>query len=277
MKSVRRLLAVLPILCVAYAAASAQSNQPAKQVAPPKPHILVLGTFHMDNPGQDLFNLQVDDVLVSKRQKEIEDFVSVLKKFRPTKIAIEARFGSEKIQKEYEDYRAGKYALTRNEIDQIGYRLAKELGHTQIYPIDISGDFPFDKVEEFAKKHGQEQSLQDTLAQVPKEIEKMSAILKSGTISDLFRHLNREEQIRSDNQFYMSLVRYSGGGDYPGPDLLAAWYQRNIRIFANLRSIISSPEDRVLVLYGSGHSYWLQRNVLDSQDLILDRLDALAQ
>jgi hypothetical protein len=216
-------------------------------------------------------------VLVSKRQKEIEDFVSVLKKFRPTKIAIEARFGSEKIQKEYEDYRAGKYALTRNEIDQIGYRLAKELGHTQIYPIDISGDFPFDKVEEFAKKHGQEQSLQDTLAQVPKEIEKMSAILKSGTISDLFRHLNREEQIRSDNQFYMSLVRYSGGGDYPGPDLLAAWYQRNIRIFANLRSIISSPEDRVLVLYGSGHSYWLQRNVLDSQDLILDRLDALAQ
>lgn len=276
MKS-QSLVATVSAFCLVVSVASSQTRQPVERVAPPKPHILVLGTFHMDNPGQDLFNLQVDDVLVPKRQKEIEDFLSVLKKFRPTKIAIEARFGSEKIQKEYEDYRAGKYALTRNEIDQIGYRLAKELGHTQIYPIDIKGDFPFDKVEEFSEKHGQQQSLQDMMAQVPKEIQRMSAILKNGTIADLFHHLNRDEQVRSDNQFYMSLVRYAGDGEYPGPDLLAAWYQRNIRIFANLRSIIDSPEDRVLVIYGSGHSYWLQRDVLDSQDLILDRVDSLAQ
>lgn len=275
MKSVRGLLAVLPILCVAVTAASAQSKQHAKKAAPPKPHVLVLGTFHMENPGKDIFNLKVDDVLTPMRQKEIVDFIAVLKKFRPTKIAIEAPIGSTRVKQEYADYLAGKFTLTRNEVDQIGYRLAKELGHTQIYPIDIQGDFPFDKVQDFAKNHGHEQDLQNEMAQVPKEIEKMSAILKSGTISDLFRHLNREEQVRSDNQFYMSLVRYSGGGDYPGPDLLAAWYQRNIRIFANLRGIIDSHEDRVLVLYGSGHSYWLQRNVLDSKDLVLDQLNSL--
>jgi len=28
----------------------------------------------------------------------------------------------------------------------------------------------------------------------------------------------------------------------------------------------------VLVIYGSGHAYWLERDVLDSDDLILDRL-----
>src|SRR5215475_2019039 len=55
-----------------------------------KAHVLVLGTFHMANPGHDIFNLKVDDVLAPRRQKEIGETVAELKKFRPTKIAIES-------------------------------------------------------------------------------------------------------------------------------------------------------------------------------------------
>ena len=51
--------------------------------------VLVLGTYHMANRGHDIFNMQVDDVLAPRRQSEIVQLIEVLKKFNPTKIAIE--------------------------------------------------------------------------------------------------------------------------------------------------------------------------------------------
>jgi hypothetical protein len=98
--------------------------------------ILVLGTFHMANPGRDIHNMQADDMLSPRRQKEIAEVVEVLKRFRPTKVAVEADVGSQPVTQRYADYVAGKYTLTRNETEQIGFRLAKELGHPTIYPVD---------------------------------------------------------------------------------------------------------------------------------------------
>ena len=39
--------------------------------------VLVVGTFHMANPGHDMFNMQADDVLAEKRQKEIAQVIDV--------------------------------------------------------------------------------------------------------------------------------------------------------------------------------------------------------
>lgn len=122
-----------------WAAAPGQTKEAAKAAAPAKKaRVLVLGVFHMANPGRDMFNLQMDDVLAPKRRKELGELAETLKKFQPTKIAMESPVGGEKIRKQYDDYLAGNYSLTRNESDQIGFRLAKELGHKQVYGIDIS-------------------------------------------------------------------------------------------------------------------------------------------
>lgn len=120
----------------------------------PRPEILVLGTYHMSNPGRDVINMQADDVLSPKRQQEIAQLVEVLKRFHPTKIAIEADIGSERVEQEYSDYVAGKYTLSRNETNQIGYRLAKELGHHTVYPVDVEGDFPWGRLVNYAKANG---------------------------------------------------------------------------------------------------------------------------
>src|SRR5215208_49666 len=118
-----------------------------------RPEILVLGTYHMANPGRDVHNMQADDVLLPKRQQEISHLMEVLKRFHPTKIAIESDPGGPR-PRQYADYLAGKYSLTRNEIDQIGFRLAKELGHRTIYPVDVDGDFPYLRVRNYAKANG---------------------------------------------------------------------------------------------------------------------------
>jgi len=237
-----------------------------------KPHVLILGTFHMENPGKDVFNLQVDDMRAPKRQAEIIAFVETIKAYRPTKVAVEAPLGDEQINQKYRDFVAGKYELAANEIDQIGFRLAKEMGHKQIYPINVMGDFPYEAVAEFARKNGKEQLMNDIVSSAPRELEQQSNILKNGTVTDLFRHINAEEQVREGNALYMGMARFAGNGQYPGPDLMAEWYRRNVRIFSNLRNLIDSPDDRILVIYGAGHAYWLERNVLDSDDLVLERL-----
>ena len=80
-------------------AASAQPRQAVKTTSAKKARVLVLGVFHMANPGKDMFNLQVDDVLAPKRQKELSELAETLKKFQPTKIALESSAGTEKITK----------------------------------------------------------------------------------------------------------------------------------------------------------------------------------
>ena len=35
-----------------------------------RPEVLVLGTYHMSNPGHDVYNMQADDVLSARRSKK---------------------------------------------------------------------------------------------------------------------------------------------------------------------------------------------------------------
>ena len=52
--------------------------------------------------------------------------IEVLKGFHLTKVALEAEGDGR--PKRYAEYLAGKHELTRNEIEQLGFRLATELG-----------------------------------------------------------------------------------------------------------------------------------------------------
>ncbi len=112
---------------------------------------MILGTYHMDNPRLDAKNLEADDVLLPKRQREITELVEKLARFNPTKIAIEAPY-SEKTQwnNRYKKFLAGEHKLTRNEIEQIGFQLAKRLNHQTLYPVDfpmMMSGLRYDEVE----------------------------------------------------------------------------------------------------------------------------------
>lgn len=237
-----------------------------------RPEILILGTYHMSNPGRDIVNMQADDVLAPKRQQEIGQLIEVLKKFHPTKIAIEAEVGSEKATQQYSDYIAGKYALTGNETNQIGYRLAKELGHTTIYPVDEEGDFPWEHVTNYAKANGMSEKFAAAGDALGKLVKEQDQFLHSHTILQMYEYLNSDEMSAKGVAFYYSLVPYGDPGDYAGPDLLAAWYQRNIRIYHNIVKLIDSPNDKILVIFGAGHLGWLQQNAMNDAGVKLRKL-----
>ena len=65
-------------------AGQAAATEPAADV-----EVMVLGTYHMANPGLDLANVKADDVLKPQRQKELEALAAALAEYKPTKIVVE--------------------------------------------------------------------------------------------------------------------------------------------------------------------------------------------
>ena len=243
------------------------------QTAPPqRAEILILGTYHMANPGRDIFNMSADDVLAPKRQAEIGELLEVLKRFKPTKIAIESTVYDDRRPKQYADYLAGKYTLSPNEIEQIGFRLAKELGMKGIYPVDIDGDFPWQRVINFAKAKGQSAIMDQLISEIGEMVKQQDAYLHSHSVLETLLYMNDDKKVAQDVGFYYREAHLGEPGDYAGPDLLASWYQRNIRIYNNIANIIKSPNERVLVIYGAGHLGWLQQNVANDPAMRLRKL-----
>jgi Family of unknown function (DUF5694) len=260
MRGAALLLAVLAIPV----AAAAQGDS--------RPEILVLGTYHMANPGRDVHNMQADDVLSPKRQREIAQLVDVLKRFRPTKIAIESHVGSKRIAQEYADYLAGKYTLTRNEIDQIGFRLAKELGHQAVHPVDEDGDFPYYRVLNYAKANGLKDRFDAMEARTAARVKEQGDILRTGTVLETLEYMNSDSVVAAAVASYYEFVPFGEPYEYAGPDLVAAWFQRNIRIYRNIRALVTSPNDTILVIYGAGHLGWLRQNVANDAGVRLRTL-----
>ena len=239
--------------------------------------VLVLGTYHMANPGHDLFNMQADDVLAPKRQAEMAQLIEVLKTFRPTKIAVEADMWSTRASKQYADYVDGKYTLSRNEIDQIGYRLAKELGHKTVYAVDVDGDFPWTRVVNYAKGSGRQKELDAIQDGIGATVKALSEYQAAHTILENLLYVNDDKRVAADVGFYYREAALGERGDWPGADLVADWVRRNMRIYANVMQLIDSPDERVLVLYGYGHLGWLRNAFAGNPTVRLRTLKELTQ
>jgi uncharacterized protein DUF5694 len=239
--------------------------------------VLVLGVYHMANPGHDIFNMQADDVLAPKRQAEIAQLSEVLKKFHPTKIAVEADVYGDRIRKSYADYLAGKHELTRNEIEQIGFRLARELGHKTVYPVDVDGEFPFQRIVNYAKASGRSKERDAMMGEIGDMVKAQSAYLASHTVLETLLYMNSDDKVAGDVGFYYREARFGEPGDWAGADLVSDWFRRNMRIYSNVVQLADSPNERLLVIFGAGHLGWLQHDFASNPNLRLRKLGEFAR
>jgi len=278
----KHLVGIFASLLLSSVIASGQtllSQQSAAEKSTPetRAELLVLGVYHMANPGRDVFNMQVDDVLAPKRQQEIAQLLEVLKKFQPTKIAIEADPYSQRVPREYSDYLEGKYTLSRNEIDQIGYRLAKELGHKKIYAVDADGEFPWQRVVNYAKGSGRAKELDAMIAETGELVKAQNDYLTSHTVLQTLVYMNSDEKSAAGMGFYFRLAQFGESGDWAGADLVSDWFRRNMRIYSNIVKLIDSPNERVLVIFGAGHLGWLQHDFASNPNFRLRKLAELTK
>ncbi|HWA02602.1 MAG TPA: DUF5694 domain-containing protein [Rhizomicrobium sp.] len=220
--------------------------------------VMIVGTFHMANPGKDLHNMRADDMLAPRRQKEIAAVAEGLARFRPTLVAVEwpAAIADER----YAAYLKKTLAPSDNEVVQLGFRLASLSGLKTVAGIDVDGEFPYDAVELYAKAHGKENILAAGNAEIEKYVRAQTDTLAHGTVGAVLRYVNDPALIRNGNAFYRLMLAVGGGNDQPGAELLTQWYKRNFLICANLVQR-ARPGDRAVVFFGSGHSFLLRQCV----------------
>ena len=165
----------------------------------------MLGTYHLDNPGQDLHNVRADDVRTPEKQKEMADLAARLAKFQPNKIAVEATTDRpDFVYRKYENFTPDALTKNADERVQIAFRLARELGHKIVYGIDEQSDtadyFPFGKVEEFAKAHGQTATLDAMNAKVEAAMKTLEAEQKTKPIRTLLAEMNEPKRVAADHR-----------------------------------------------------------------------------
>lgn len=214
---------------------------------------MILGVFHFSNPNADYAKFQGTDVLTPARQREIEAVVSQLAHFKPTKIALErVPAESDSINADYRRYVAGTFPLTRNEIHQLGFRLAAQLHLPRLYPVDYQLGMRIDSVMAYAQQHdtGFAGRFQRTVASVVQLLDKKQ---REESIGANLHFLNDSATILLAHQPYADMATVGAGDNYIGARVVAQWYERNLHIFANLASI-AQPGDRILLIIGQGHT-----------------------
>lgn len=252
------------------------SQAPAANTSRPPSgsEVLVLGVYHMANPGRDLFNTRADDVLTPVRQTEIAQVIAVLSRFRPTKIAVEEPVGDDRVRERFREYLAGHYELTRRESEQIGFRLARELGHETVYPADVPDSLPFGRLAAHARARGRTQEFDTLRSEIGDWSEAASAYLASHTVLDTLLFMNSDERVAQDVGFYYRWAHFSDPSDWAGADLVSDWFRRNLRISSHIVRLADSPGERLLVIFGTGHLGWLRQNFASDPTI---RLRTLAE
>ena len=244
-----------------------------------KPTIMILGSGHLANWGADRINYRMDDVLAPKRQAELQQLAEQLARFKPTKIAVEVDTQWEaELQTEYDAYLKDNFQLKPHEIHQIGFRLAKQMGHPKVHCVDYLRDDPIVREDRedhwtdygaFAEMNDQEHLLgppptgkmtQDEDGTIWIEPEKYEPIV------DMYIQENQDEKIRTNLRDYLRIARIGLRDEYPGANWVAHfWYNRNLKTFVNLTRITESEDERILLIIGAGHLGFLKQIVEDSE------------
>ena len=236
---------VLPAVLLLALAAAPPAPPPVAEG--PRTQLLLVGTFHFKDAGKDGYKPQhAVDVLSAERQLQVEDLLERFARFRPTRIAVERKAEKQaKLDRQYQDYLAGRFELTENEIHQLGFRLAKRLGHTRVYAVDAPPPPAFKPVFERLQKvpDAEVAKLDPELSARFKALYAHDDALKTRqSLREHLRYLNSPERLRVGHGAYTTNdFKLEGDDGYLGADVGAAWYARNLRIFRNLQRLGRRP------------------------------------
>jgi len=231
----------------------------------PRPKVLLVGTFHFEYYDLDAHVTAKDkrvNVKDPARQKEMEELVDYIARFKPTAIAVESGANTGYLMKRYQAYRRTDTLTRADEMDQIGFRVMKRFALDTIYGVDapaLVGDL-YDGPDSLLLRPILDSIYADWDFTSDDAVSKRYMSLYTAaddyhtdhTLLESFRYHNAD---KSQNRDYGA---YLAGdftlGKYRGADGLAMhWYSRNLRIFRNIQELHLRPADRLLVLYGAGH------------------------
>ena len=218
--------------------------------------ILLLGSFHFMESSIDFSSDEVQDELDCLTQK--------LAAFKPDTIAIEGAIHQQAvITNSYQNFdladlrnpqktRGGKLGeiflfgaprpiTYNNESIQIGYRLGKILGLNDIHAID--DDSPMSEV--FA-------TIMPRVSKTVEALQEDKNKHANDSLIERFQYYNSTDFSKLSHNIYIQANAIKIDGAYSGAEMTAKWYERNLKIFANIQQLATKSK-KLFIIYGAGH------------------------
>jgi hypothetical protein len=244
-----------------------------------KVHVLSVGSFHMTCTSDA--NTTPFNAKDPKRIEEIKALVEKLIAFQPTIIVVEFPYDEQHLLDE--DFNQFLSATRKSkpcdgEIIYVGYEAAKRAGLKKIYGIDSRLDYDYKKITDLARELKSETYLNFNKADLLIFKPMKKEFVNSHTVTELFAFMNQKavlDELYNINAAIFTYVNTANG--YEGADVAADFYKRNLRIFANLNKIPKTPQDRILMLMGAGHSPFLNEFITKSPVYKLEDVSAYLQ
>lgn len=212
--------------------------------------IILVGTFHFEHQQE----------ILTDKELEIKELVNHLASFKPTKIAVEwERNNQEELS---ENYAKHNQVYAMDEIEQIGFRLAEELNHKEIFAINWAGQLT---EEDMSKLN---QSIQTEYPEVLKMVNTFSErdvdINPSISLLDSYKQLNDTELLKELEKMYLSFITVEYEGENVGTTFLHKWLERELMIVKHVTEILENPNERLLLLVGRDH-LWMLRKLFEGK------------
>ena len=228
--------------------------------------VYLLGTFHFAQTD-DSYN-----VLDEKHQNSIEELCEIIARQRPDKVFVERQPEYEfqnRIDSLYSSYLTiSRPIKAKNEIYQVGFRVAKKLGHKKVYQCDHPGQYGRlnGAVVAYAEKNDQRDVLEATkVGTVVRYDETINedSVMNNSTLLRYIQWLNSPLVMQTSHASYVTNYPQVGSSNYYnyddddtliGAELTADWYRRNIMIYTKMINQINYEKDKaIFLLMGGDH------------------------
>lgn len=232
-----------------------------------KVKVILLGTYHFNNPGNDMIKSEDRNILSKENQKDLDEIVNKINGsvYKPDQIFVESNFNKKKeLNSNYQLYLKNQFNkftdtikkerlkrfYTEGETFQLGFRLAKKLKHQELYPIDSLIEMRFDIL---LKEVNANPSLEKKFNEIKMSLS--DDCLKKNNLSNIFLCINEKSKLDNNIGFYISFAnKIMIDKDYFGSNLVTDWYKRNLIMYSNIQNQIKPDTKSIFILVGSGHA-----------------------
>ena len=225
--------------------------------------ILLVGTIHLGDTAD--MNTLSDEDKSKYADVHFEQLAIDIAKFQADQVFIEYPIDLQKqLNSIYRSVEVNE-GFKENEIYQIGFRLAKKLGHVAVYAVDWNEQPEESYNLDFVAEGKSKAEFEEIMNRVKIVLEKLSTIIQHGDIIELYKYINSQEYILNDHKVYLDLMQLDDEIAFEW--ISKYWYYRNLRIVRNIKKSILPETKRAVILYGGGHNYLIKQLLEDDQSI----------
>ncbi|NKI27978.1 hypothetical protein HCG49_15560 [Arenibacter sp. 6A1] len=229
-----------------------------------KIRVLNFASVHLSG-STDAYS-SITDVNSPKATADIQEIVNRLVKFKPTIICVEIPPEStEFINTTYQKYKTDQSNRINysEEVNVIGLEVARLSGTKKIYGIDNAIGFDYPKLVELANKNSS-----DSL--YVQNIMSSYETLNNKPLLEQYSEINTTKYKMETYDLYNFLATMHTPKNFEGADIIADFYKRNLRMYANFSDVPLTKNDRVLIIMGATHTAYFDIFLGNSTKYILE-------